>query len=46
MSSVLLCSHNDAIGKVAVMFAALGVFGTGSNWPVTETSPVKELQEE
>lgn len=33
MSSVWLCSRNDAIGNVAVMFAALGVFGTGSGWP-------------
>lgn len=28
-----LCSRNDAIGNIAVMFAALGVFGTGSAWP-------------
>ncbi len=33
MRSVWLCSRNDAIGNVAVMFAALGVFGTGSGWP-------------
>jgi Co/Zn/Cd efflux system component len=33
MRSVWLCSRNDAIGNVAVMFAALGVFGTGANWP-------------
>jgi Co/Zn/Cd efflux system component len=33
MRSVWLCSRNDAIGNVAVMFAALGVFGTGSAWP-------------
>jgi Co/Zn/Cd efflux system component len=31
--SVWLCSRNDAIGNVAVMLAALGVFGTGSSWP-------------
>jgi Co/Zn/Cd efflux system component len=31
--SVWLCSRNDAIGNVAVMIAALGVFGTGSGWP-------------
>ena len=31
--SVWLCSRNDAIGNVAVMLAALGVFGTGSAWP-------------
>ena len=33
MRSVWLCSRNDAIGNVAVALAALGVFGTGSNWP-------------
>ena len=33
MRSVWLCSRNDAIGNVAVMLAALGVFGTGSHWP-------------
>lgn len=31
--SVWICSRNDAIGNVAVMLAALGVFGTGSAWP-------------
>ncbi|MDX1914032.1 MAG: cation transporter [Methylophilus sp.] len=33
MQSVWLCSRNDAIGNVAVMLAALGVFGSGSAWP-------------
>lgn len=33
MRSVWLCSRNDAIGNVAVMIAALGVFGTNSGWP-------------
>lgn len=33
MQSVWLCSRNDAIGNVAVMLAALGVFGTGTAWP-------------
>jgi Co/Zn/Cd efflux system component len=33
MKSVWLCSRNDAIGNVAVMLAAAGVFGTGSLWP-------------
>jgi Co/Zn/Cd efflux system component len=33
MRSVWLCSRNDAIGNVAVMLAALGVFGTGTAWP-------------
>jgi Co/Zn/Cd efflux system component len=33
MQSVWLCSRNDAIGNLAVMLAALGVFGSGSAWP-------------
>ncbi|MRW84094.1 cation transporter [Pseudoduganella sp. FT26W] len=33
MRSVWLCTRNDAIGNVAVMLAALGVFGSGSRWP-------------
>lgn len=33
MRSVWLCSRNDAIGNIAVMVAALGVFGTGTAWP-------------
>lgn len=33
MRSVWICSRNDAIGNLAVMFAAVGVFGTGSAWP-------------
>ena len=33
MRSVWICSRNDAIGNIAVMLAALGVFGTGSALP-------------
>lgn len=33
MRSVWICSRNDAIGNLAVMAAAIGVFGTGSAWP-------------
>jgi Co/Zn/Cd efflux system component len=33
MRGVWLCTRNDAIGNVAVMLAALGVFGTGTPWP-------------
>ena len=33
MRSVWLCSRNDAIGNLAVVAAALGVFGTGRAWP-------------
>lgn len=31
--SVWLCTRNDAIGNLAVLLAALGVFGTGAGWP-------------
>ena len=31
--SVWLCSRNDAFGNVAVMLAALGVWGSASAWP-------------
>jgi Co/Zn/Cd efflux system component len=34
MRSVWICSRNDAIGNVAVLFAAIGVFGTGTGWPM------------
>jgi Co/Zn/Cd efflux system component len=33
MRSVWLCSRNDALSNLAVMAAALGVFGTGAAWP-------------
>lgn len=33
MRSVWICSRNDAIGNVAVVAAAIGVFGSGSFWP-------------
>jgi Co/Zn/Cd efflux system component len=33
MRSVWICSRNDAIGNLAVLLAALGVFGTGTGWP-------------
>jgi Co/Zn/Cd efflux system component len=33
MRSVWLCTRNDAIGNVAVLLAAIGVFGTGTRWP-------------
>lgn len=33
MRSVWICSRNDAIGNIAVMLAAFGVFGTGRAWP-------------
>ncbi len=33
MRSVWICSRNDVIGNLAVLLAALGVFGTGTGWP-------------
>jgi Co/Zn/Cd efflux system component len=33
MRSVWICSRNDAIGNIAVLLAALGVFGTSHGWP-------------
>lgn len=33
MRSIWLCSRNDAIGNIAVMIAAAGVFATSSRWP-------------
>lgn len=33
MRSVWICSRNDAIGNIAVVVAAAGVFGTGTAWP-------------
>lgn len=33
MRSVWICSRNDVIANIAVLLAALGVFGTGIGWP-------------
>src|SRR5215217_5992525 len=33
MRSVWLCSRNDVVANLAVLLAALGVFGTGTGWP-------------
>ncbi|MDT9600711.1 cation transporter [Sphingosinicella rhizophila] len=33
MRSVWICSRNDAVGNIAVVAAAVGVFGTGTAWP-------------
>lgn len=33
MRAVWLCARNDAIGNLAVLLAAAGVFGTGTGWP-------------
>jgi Co/Zn/Cd efflux system component len=33
MRSAWICTRNDVLGNVAVLLAALGVFGTGAAWP-------------
>ena len=33
MRSAWLCSRNDVIGNLAVLLAAVGVFGTRTGWP-------------
>ena len=33
MRSAWICSRNDALGNLAVLLAAIGVFGTGTGWP-------------
>jgi Co/Zn/Cd efflux system component len=33
MRSAWICTRNDVIGNLAVLFAALGVFGSGTGWP-------------
>jgi len=33
MRSAWICTRNDVLGNLAVLAAALGVFGTGTGWP-------------
>jgi Co/Zn/Cd efflux system component len=33
MRSAWICTRNDVLGNLAVLLAALGVFGTGTGWP-------------
>ncbi len=33
MRSAWICTRNDVLGNIAVLVAALGVFGTGTGWP-------------
>jgi Co/Zn/Cd efflux system component len=33
MQSVWICTRNDVLSNLAVLLAALGVFGTGTGWP-------------
>jgi Co/Zn/Cd efflux system component len=33
MRSAWICTRNDVLGNIAVLLAALGVFGSGAGWP-------------
>src|SRR5690606_26482575 len=33
MRSAWICTRNDVLGNLAVLAAALGVFGVGAGWP-------------
>jgi Co/Zn/Cd efflux system component len=33
MRSAWICTRNDVLGNLAVVFATAGVFGTGTGWP-------------
>jgi Co/Zn/Cd efflux system component len=47
MRSAWICTRNDVLGNLAVLLAALGVFGTGTGWPdviVAATMAVLALQ--
>ena len=47
MRSAWICTRNDVLGNLAVLLAALGVFGTGTGWPdviVASTMSVLALQ--
>ncbi len=43
MQSVWLCSRNDVLSNIAVILAALGVFGTASAWPDLAVASVMGL---
>ena len=43
MQSVWICSRNDAVGNIAVMAAAFGVFGTGTAWPDIAVASIMAL---
>jgi Co/Zn/Cd efflux system component len=40
MRSAWICTRNDVLGNLAVLLAALGVFGTGVGWPDTVVAAV------
>lgn len=43
MRSVWLCTRNDAIGNLAVLLAASGVFATGAKWPDLAVAAIMAL---
>ena len=43
MRSVWLCSRNDALSNLAVVGAAVGVFGSGTAWPDLAVATVMAL---
>jgi Co/Zn/Cd efflux system component len=40
MRSAWICTRNDVLGNLAVLLAALGVFGTGTGWPDTVVATI------
>jgi len=40
MRSAWICTRNDVLGNLAVLLAALGVFGTGTGWPDTVVAAI------
>jgi Co/Zn/Cd efflux system component len=43
MRSAWICTRNDVLGNLAVLVAALGVFGTGTGWPDTIAAAIMAL---
>jgi Co/Zn/Cd efflux system component len=40
MRSAWICSRNDVLRNLAVLAAAVGVFGTGTRWPDIAVSAI------
>jgi Co/Zn/Cd efflux system component len=43
MRSAWICTRNDVVGNIAVLLAALGVFGTGTAWPDIAVAAIMAL---
>lgn len=43
MRSAWICTRNDVLGNVAVLLAALGVFGTGTGWPDVSVAAIMAI---